>query len=311
MSAERERETRRRSRAGKEEDTKDSSERKGDPVGARLVAETEARLAAANARVAFLESALVRNGASAKDGTPLGIPTGTPAGTPLNSAARANTSSESLEDLRARLRSMTRRADAAEAAAAEAEAAADAASHAAADADAACAGIRDAANARARVAEARAADAEERAAAPADDRRFPKTPPPGSVEPRGARQGANRSRTVSRGGGGGKVRRRRGRRFARAAGDVDGAIAKAEAAMDASRDAARVWSERVKRLGGTRRRRSGNARGSCWTRAGSRVGLGRSWRTPAQEMAGTDDDGDGGEGEDERGCVRVRGVFVT
>ena len=30
-----------------------------------------------------------------------------------------------------------------------------------------------------------------------------------------------------------------------AAGDVDGAIAKAEAAMDASRDAARVWSERV------------------------------------------------------------------
>ena len=30
-----------------------------------------------------------------------------------------------------------------------------------------------------------------------------------------------------------------------AAGDVDGAIAKAEAAMDASRDAARTWSERV------------------------------------------------------------------
>ena len=248
MSAERERETRRRSRAaGKEEDTKGSTEgRKGDPVGARLVAETEARLAAANARVAFLESALVRNGASAKDGTPLGTPTGTPAGTPPNSAARANTSSESLEDLRARLRSMTRRADAAEAAAAEAEAAADAASHAAADADAACAGIRDAANARARAAEARAADAEERAAALADAIAGLEDAAAESVELRAELVKARTDLERCRGEAAvGRFEAARETVQKLAAGDVDGAIAKAEAAMDASRDAARVWSERV------------------------------------------------------------------
>ncbi|ACO69280.1 predicted protein [Micromonas commoda] len=255
MSAERERETRRRSRAEQKEDTKGSTERKGDPnlVGARL-AEAEARLAAANARIAFLESALVRNGASAKDGTPLGTPlgtpagtpTGTPAGTPPNSAARANTSNESLEDLRARLRSATRRADAAEAAAAEAEAAADAASHAAADADAACAGIRDAANARARAAEARAADAEERAAALADAIAGVEDAAAESVELRAelvkARTDLERCRGETAVG---RFEAARETVQKLAAGDVDGAIAKAEAAMDASRDAARVWSERV------------------------------------------------------------------
>ena len=62
---------------GKEEDTKDSSERKGDPVGARLVAETEARLAAANARRVFGIGAGAKRRVG-QDGTPLGTPTGTP-----------------------------------------------------------------------------------------------------------------------------------------------------------------------------------------------------------------------------------------
>ena len=230
MSAERERETRRRSRAGKEEGSaqvggseKGSTERKGE-VGARL-AEAEARLAAANARVAFLESALVRNGASAKDGTPLGTPLGTPAGTPAGTppgiAARAN-ASESLDDLRARLR-------AAEAAAADAEADADAASRAAADADAACARIRDAANARASSAEARAGDAEARAEALED-----------AVA--GLEDDLQRCR-----GEAAVERFETAREIVQklAAGDVDGARSRAEATADASRDAARTWSERV------------------------------------------------------------------
>ena len=124
------------------------------------LADCEARLAAANARVSFLESALVRHGASSKDGTPLGTPLGTPTkGKVLTPTPKSPLDSD-VDDLRTRLAAATRRADSAEAAAAEAEATAEAASRAAVDADAACAKIQKAAGDRASAAEARARSAE-------------------------------------------------------------------------------------------------------------------------------------------------------
>ena len=124
------------------------------------LADCEARLAAANARVSFLESALVRHGASSKDGTPLGTPLGTPTKGKVSTPTPKSPLDSDVDDLRTRLAAATRRADSAEAAAAEAEATAEAASRAAVDADAACAKIQKAAGDRASAAEARAHSAE-------------------------------------------------------------------------------------------------------------------------------------------------------
>ena len=235
------------------------------------LADCEARLAAANARVSFLESALVRHGASSKDGTPLGTPLGTPTkGKVLTPTPKSPLDSD-VDDLRTRLAAATRRADSAEAAAAEAEATAEAASRAAVDADAACAKIQKAAGDRASAAEARAHSAElektrltdelldarveaHRAAVDAAAARAALDEASESI---GEAQTGAHSTHVELVEARMEVAKVRGEgalalfELARtqvtllADGDVDGARTAAESAMDDSRDAARVWSERA------------------------------------------------------------------
>ena len=245
------------------------------------LADCEARLAAANARVSFLESALVRHGASSKDGTPLGTPLGTPTkgkgSTPTANLITPKSHSD-VDDLRTRLAAATRRADSAEAAAAEAEATAEAASRAAVDADAACAKIQKAAGDRASAAEARSHSAE----LEIDDLRLEKTrltdelrdaraeARSAAVDAAAARAaldeasesigeaqtGAHsthvelveaRMETAKVRGEGALALFELARTQVKllADGDVDGARTAAESAMDDSRDAARVWSERA------------------------------------------------------------------
>ena len=248
------------------------------------LADCEARLAAANARVSFLESALVRHGASSKDGTPLGTPLGTPTkGKVLTPTPKSPLDSD-VDDLRTRLAAATRRADSAEAAAAEAEATAEAASRAAVDADAACAKIQKAAGDRASAAEARAHSAElektrltdelldarveaHRAAVDAAAARAALDEASESI---GEAQTGAHSTHVELVEARMEVAKVRGEgalalfELARtqvtllADGDVDGARTAAESAMDDSRDAARVWSERAARGGDG----SGSAGGS-------------------------------------------------
>ena len=222
--------------------------------GGSVLADCEARLAAANARVSFLESALVRHGASSKDGTPLGTPLGTPTkgkvSTPTATLITPKSPLDSdVDDLRTRLAAATRRADSAEAAAADAEATAEAASRAAVDADAACAKIQKAAGDRASAAEARAHSAELEI-----DLRLEKTRLT-DVELVEARM-----ETVKVRGEGALAMFELARTQVTflADGDVDGARTAAESAMDDSRDAARVWSERAARGGDG----SGSAGGS-------------------------------------------------
>ena len=235
------------------------------------LADCEARLAAANARVSFLESALVRHGASSKDGTPLGTPLGTPTkGKVLTPTPKSPLDSD-VDDLRTRLAAATRRADSAEAAAAEAEATAEAASRAAVDADAACAKIQKAAGDRASAAEARAHSAElektrltdelldvrveaHRAAVDAAAARAALDEASESI---GEAQTGAHSTHVELVEARMEVAKVRGEgalalfELARtqvtllADGDVDGARTAAESAMDDSRDAARIWSERA------------------------------------------------------------------
>ena len=248
------------------------------------LADCEARLAAANARVSFLESALVRHGASSKDGTPLGTPLGTPTkGKVLTPTPKSPLDSD-VDDLRTRLAAATRRADSAEAAAAEAEATAEAASRAAVDADAACAKIQKAAGDRASAAEARAHSAElektrltdelldarveaHRAAVDAAAARAALDEASESI---GEAQTGAHSTHVELVEARMEVAKVRGEgalalfELARtqvtllADGDVDGARTAAESAMDDSRDAARIWSERAARGGDG----SGSAGGS-------------------------------------------------
>ena len=238
------------------------------------LADCEARLAAANARVSFLESALVRHGASSKDGTPLGTPLGTPTkgkgSTPTANLITPKSHSD-VDDLRTRLAAATRRADSAEAAAAEAEATAEAASRAAVDADAACAKIQKAAGDRASAAEARAHSAElektrltdelldarveaHRAAVDAAAARAALDEASESIGE--AQTGAHsthvelveaRMETAKVRGEGALALFELARTQVKllADGDVDGARTAAESAMDDSRDAARVWSERA------------------------------------------------------------------
>jgi chromosome segregation ATPase len=255
------------------------------------LADCEARLAAANARVSFLESALVRHGASSKDGTPLGTPLGTPTkGKVLTPTPKSPLDSD-VDDLRTRLAAATRRADSAEAAAAEAEATAEAASRAAVDADAACAKIQKAAGDRASAAEARAHSAE----LEIDDLQLEKTrltdelldarveAHRAAVDAAAARAALDEaSESIGEAQTGAhsthvelvearmETAKVRGEgalalfELARtqvtllADGDVDGARTAAESAMDDSRDAARIWSERAARGGDG----SGSAGGS-------------------------------------------------
>jgi hypothetical protein len=257
--------------------------------GGSKIADCEARLAAANARVSFLESALVRHGASSKDGTPLGTPLGTPTkgkvSTPNATLITPKSPLDSdVDDLRTRLAAATRRADSAEAAAAEAEATAEAASRAAVDADAACAKIQKAAGDRASAAEARAHSAElektrltdelldarveaHRAAVDAAAARAALDEASESI---GEAQTGAHSTHVELVEARMEVAKVRGEgalalfELARtqvtllADGDVDGARTAAESAMDDSRDAARIWSERAARGGDG----SGSAGGS-------------------------------------------------
>ena len=227
------------------------------------LADCEARLAAANARVSFLESALVRHGASSKDGTPLGTPLGTPTkGKVLTPTPKSPLDSD-VDDLRTRLAAATRRADSAEAAAAEAEATAEAASRAAVDADAACAKIQKAAGDRASAAEARARSAELEKTRLTDELRdavvdaaAARAALDEASESIGEAQTGAHSTHVELVEARMEVAKVRGEgalalfELARtqvtllADGDVDGARTAAESAMDDSRDAARVWSER-------------------------------------------------------------------
>ena len=228
------------------------------------LADCEARLAAANARVSFLESALVRHGASSKDGTPLGTPLGTPTkGKVLTPTPKSPLDSD-VDDLRTRLAAATRRADSAEAAAAEAEATAEAASRAAVDADAACAKIQKAAGDRASAAEARARSAELEKTRLTDELRdavvdaaAARAALDEASESIGeAQTGAHsthvelveaRMETAKVRGEGALALFELARTQVKllADGDVDGARTAAESAMDDSRDAARVWSERA------------------------------------------------------------------
>ena len=241
------------------------------------LADCEARLAAANARVSFLESALVRHGASSKDGTPLGTPLGTPTkGKVLTPTPKSPLDSD-VDDLRTRLAAATRRADSAEAAAAEAEATAEAASRAAVDADAACAKIQKAAGDRASAAEARARSAELEKTRLTDELRdavvdaaAARAALDEASESIGEAQTGAHSTHVELVEARMEVAKVRGEgalalfELARtqvtllADGDVDGARTAAESAMDDSRDAARVWSERAARGGDG----SGSAGGS-------------------------------------------------
>ena len=255
------------------------------------LADCEARLAAANARVSFLESALVRHGASSKDGTPLGTPLGTPTkGKVLTPTPKSPLDSD-VDDLRTRLAAATRRADSAEAAAADAEATAEAASRAAVDADAACAKIQKAAGDRASAAEARAhsadrmiddlrlekmrltdelRDARTEARNAAVDAAAARAALDEASESIGEAQTGAHSTHVELVEARMEVAKVRGEgalalfELARtqvtllADGDVDGARTAAESAMDDSRDAARVWSERAARGGDG----SGSAGGS-------------------------------------------------
>ena len=241
------------------------------------LADCEARLAAANARVSFLESALVRHGASSKDGTPLGTPLGTPTkGKVLTPTPKSPLDSD-VDDLRTRLAAATRRADSAEAAAAEAEATAEAASRAAVDADAACAKIQKAAGDRASAAEARARSAELEKTRLTDELRdavvdaaAARAALDEASESIGEAQTGAHSTHVELVEARMEVAKVRGEgalalfELARtqvtllADGDVDGARTAAESAMDDSRDAARVWSERAARAGDG----SGSAGGS-------------------------------------------------
>jgi chromosome segregation ATPase len=255
------------------------------------LADCEARLAAANARVSFLESALVRHGASSKDGTPLGTPLGTPTkGKVLTPTPKSPLDSD-VDDLRTRLAAATRRADSAEAAAAEAEATAEAASRAAVDADAACAKIQKAAGDRASAAEARAhsadrmiddlrlekmrltdelRDARTEARNAAVDAAAARAALDEASESIGEAQTGAHSTHVELVEARMEVAKVRGEgalalfELARtqvtllADGDVDGARTAAESAMDDSRDAARIWSERAARGGDG----SGSAGGS-------------------------------------------------
>jgi chromosome segregation ATPase len=259
--------------------------------GGSKLADCEARLAAANARVSFLESALVRHGASSKDGTPLGTPLGTPTkGKVLTPTPKSPLDSD-VDDLRTRLAAATRRADSAEAAAAEAEATAEAASRAAVDADAACAKIQKAAGDRASAAEARAhsadrmiddlrlekmrltdelRDARTEARNAAVDAAAARAALDEASESIGEAQTGAHSTHVELVEARMEVAKVRGEgalalfELARtqvtllADGDVDGARTAAESAMDDSRDAARIWSERAARGGDG----SGSAGGS-------------------------------------------------
>jgi chromosome segregation ATPase len=259
--------------------------------GGSKLADCEARLAAANARVSFLESALVRHGASSKDGTPLGTPLGTPTKGKVSTPTPKSPLDSDVDDLRTRLAAATRRADSAEAAAAEAEATAEAASRAAVDADAACAKIQKAAGDRASAAEARAhsadrmiddlrlekmrltdelRDARTEARNAAVDAAAARAALDEASESIGeAQTGAHsthvelveaRMETAKVEGEGALALFELARTQVTllADGDVDGARTAAESAMDDSRDAARVWSERAARGGDG----SGSAGGS-------------------------------------------------
>ena len=214
-----------------------------------------------------------------KDGTPLGTPLGTPRGHPRGhptgpSSARAN-ASESLDDLRTRLR-------AAEAAAADAK------------------------PTRRRLASRR-----RRRRRGACASRFGRRERQGFV--RGGQGGG-------RGGGGGarsknaspgsktiyqrcrgkrrwRGSRRRGRLWdALAAGDVDGARSRAEATADASRDAARTWSERVASGGGRAPETLGERAMELLDAGGVAGRARRSWRTLSRRRWPGTDDGDGERG---------------
>ena len=228
------------------------------------LADCEARLAAANARVSFLESALVRHGASSKDGTPLGTPLGTPTKGKVSTPTPKSPLDSDVDDLRTRLAAATRRADSAEAAAAEAEATAQAASRAAVDADAACAKIQKAAGDRASAAEARLHSAELEKTRLTDELRdavvdaaAARAALDEASESIGeAQTGAHsthvelveaRMETAKVRGEGALALFELARTQVKllADGDVDGAKAAAESAMDDFRDAARIWSERA------------------------------------------------------------------